>query len=73
MSASPNEIQVRIDAAVAELQGLIRELATRAANLAGDLAVVQQQKALVEGELRSVQKELDELKAKQKPQETTSW
>lgn len=63
MSAQPNEVQVRVDAAVAELQNFIRELSMRAANLAADLTVMAQQKALVEGQLRSVQEELDALKA----------
>ena len=63
MSAQPNEVQVRVDAAVAELQNVIRELSMRAANLAADLTVMAQQKALVEGQLRSVQEELDALKA----------
>lgn len=63
MSAQPNEVQVRVDAAVAELQNFIRELTMRAANLAADLTVMTQQKALVEGQLRSVQEELDALKA----------
>ena len=63
MSAQPNEVQVRVDAAVAELQNFIRELTMRAANLAADLTVMAQQKALVEGQLRSVQEELDALKA----------
>lgn len=62
MSAQPNEVQVRVDAAVAELQNVIRELSMRAANLAADLTVMAQQKALVEGQLRSVQEELDALK-----------
>lgn len=63
MSAQPNEVQVRVDAAVAELQNFIRELSMRAANLAADLSVVTQQKALIEGQLRSVQEELDAIKA----------
>ena len=63
MSAQPNEVQVRVDAAVAELQNFIRELSMRAANLAADLMVMAQQKALIEGQLRSVQEELDALKA----------
>ena len=63
MSAQPNEVQVRVDAAVAELQNVIRELSMRAANLAADLTVMAQQKALIEGQLRSVQEELDALKA----------
>ncbi len=63
MSAQPNEVQVRVDAAVAELQNFIRELSMRAANLAADLTVMAQQKALVEGQLRSVQEELDAIKA----------
>ena len=63
MSAQPNEVQVRVDAAVAELQNVIRELSMRAANLAADLTIMAQQKALVEGQLRSVQEELDALKA----------
>lgn len=63
MSAQPNEVQVRVDAAVAELQNFIRELSMRAANLAADLTVMAQQKALIEGQLRSVQEELDALKA----------
>ena len=63
MSAQPNEVQVRVDAAVAELQNFIRELSMRAANLAADLTVMAQQKALVEGQLRSVQEELDTIKA----------
>ena len=63
MSAQPNEVQIRVDAAVAELQNVIRELSMRAANLAADLTVMAQQKALVEGQLRSVQEELDALKA----------
>lgn len=59
----PNqEIQLRVEAAVSELQSHIQQLATRAANLAGDLAVCQQQKALVEGELRSAKLELEEKK-----------
>ncbi len=63
MSAQPNEVQVRVDAAVAELQNFIRELSMRAASLAADLTVMAQQKALVEGQLRSVQEELDAIKA----------
>ena len=63
MSAQPNEVQVRVDAAVAELQNFIRELSMRAANLAADLTVMAQQKALVEGQLRSVLVELDAIKA----------
>jgi hypothetical protein len=63
MSTQPDEVQVRVDAAVAELQGFIRELSMRAANLAADLSVVSQQKALIEGQLRSVQAELDTRKA----------
>ena len=63
MSAQPNEVQVRVDAAVAELQNFIRELSMRAANLAADLTVMAQQKALIEGQLRSVQEELGALKA----------
>lgn len=63
MSAQPNEVQVRVDAAVVELQNFIRELSMRAANLAADLTVMAQQKALVEGQLRSVQEELDAIKA----------
>ena len=62
MSVQPNETQTRVDAALAELQGLIRELSMRAANLAADLAVMTQQKVLVEGQLRSVQAELDTVK-----------
>lgn len=63
MSTQPYEVQVRVDAAVAELQNFIRELSMRAANLAADLTVMAQQKALVEGQLRSVQEELDAIKA----------
>ena len=63
MSAQPNEVQVRVDAAMAELQNFIRELSMRAANLAADLAIMAQQKALIEGQLRSVQEELDAIKA----------
>lgn len=63
MSTQPDEVQVRVDAAVAELQNFIRELSMRAANLAADLTVMAQQKALVEGQLRSVQEELDAIKA----------
>lgn len=63
MSAQPNEVQVRVDAAMAELQNFIRELSMRAANLAADLAILAQQKALIDGQLRSVQEELDALKA----------
>jgi cell division protein FtsB len=62
------EIQTRINAAIAEFQAVIRDLSIRAANLAADLAVAEFQKVVLEGEIRSVRQELEELKtAKQKP------
>lgn len=53
----PNEEEIRLSALVAELRSHINDLSLRTATLAGEVAVLNSRNALLEGRLKSQEKE----------------
>ena len=53
----PNEEEIRLSALVAELRAHISDMSLRSATLAGEVAVLKSRNALLEGRLKSQEKE----------------
>lgn len=53
----PNEEEIRLSALVAELRAHISDMSLRASTLAGEVAVLKSRNVLLEGRLKSQEKE----------------